>query len=302
MITIRNLTKRYGGLVAVSDLTLNVERGSICGLLGPNGAGKTTAFKCLLGFAQPTSGSVLIDGRPLEPATFERLSYVPERMALYNWMTIGEHIELQRRSFARFDKARAAALLETFRLDPARRVKQLSKGQQTAVALVLAFSTRPDVLILDEPASGLDPIFQRVVIDLMIDAAANESTILFSSHAITQVERAADHVAILRRGKLVLEGTVDTLKSGEKIVEAIFERSIPPVDGLAHDPRVRHLERSGRILRAYVSSGSDEIAHRFEELGPRSVSVLDQNLEDIFLAAVEAPETAPAAITSGEQP
>jgi len=286
MIAIQHLTKRYGSQAAVSGLDLEIERGSICGLLGPNGSGKTTTFKCLLGFTRPDSGTLLIDGKPLEPATFERLSYVPERSALYDWMTAAQHVELQRRSFRRFDAARARELLEIFRLDPNKKTKRLSKGQQTAVALVLAFSIRPDVLVLDEPASGLDPIFQRVVMDLMIDAAANGATILFSSHQITQVERAADHVAILRQGKVVLDGVVDSLKSDEKIVEAIFDDAVPPVDGLAHDVRVRRLERSGRILRAYVRTDSDAIARQVEDLHPRSVSVLDLNLEDIFLGAV----------------
>jgi ABC-2 type transport system ATP-binding protein len=293
MITIRNLTKHYGDFAAVSDLTLEVERGSICGLLGPNGSGKTTTFKCLLGFSRPTAGAMFIDGQPLQPATFERLSYVPERSALYEWMTVGQHVELQRRSFRSFDAARATELLATFKLDPAKRVKRLSKGQQTALAIVLAFSNRPEVLVLDEPASGLDPIFQRVVIDLMIEAAASGATILFSSHQITQVERAADHVAILRQGRLVLDGTVDTLKSSEKIVEAIFDQTVPPVDGLAQDVRVRRIERSGRILRAYVHAGSDDVARTIDNLGPRSVSVLDLNLEDIFLAAVEPDNVVP---------
>jgi len=300
MITIQNLTKRFGNFTAVSDLSLEVERGSICGLLGPNGSGKTTTFKCLLGFAPATAGRMQIDGRPLEPATFERLSYVPERSALYEWMTVGQHIEMQRRSFSRFDASRAKDLLDLFKLDPNKRVKRLSKGQQTAVAIILAFSIRPDVLVLDEPASGLDPIFQRVVIDLMIDAAAGGATILFSSHQITQVERAADHVAILRSGKLVLEGVVDTLKSSEKIVEAIFDHTVPPLDGLAHDVRVRRIERSGRILRAYVHTGSDDVARQLEALGPRSVSVLDLNLEDIFLGAVEPDTVDRVAVSTGD--
>jgi len=300
MITIREFTKRFGAFAAVSDLTLEVERGSICGLLGPNGSGKTTTFKCLLGFARPTAGTMLIDGKPLEPATFERLSYVPERTALYGWMTVAEHIEMQRRSFARFDAARTQELLTLFKLEPGKRVKRLSKGQQTALAIVLAFSIRPDVLVLDEPASGLDPIFQRVVIDLMIDAAAGGATILFSSHQITQVERAADHVAILRGGRLVLDGVVDTLKSTEKIVEAIFDQSIPPIDGLAHDARVRRIERSGRILRAYVQTGSDDVARQLEALHPRSVSVLDLNLEDIFLGAVESEGPEARAFSPGD--
>ena len=293
MISIRDLTKRYGTFTAVSGLTLEVERGSICGLLGPNGSGKTTTFKCLLGFARPDAGTLLIDEARLAPQTFERLSYVPERSALYGWMTVAEHIEMQRRAFKKFDAARAKELLATFRLDSAKRTKRMSKGQQTALAIILAFSTRPDVFVLDEPASGLDPIFQRVVIDLMIDAAANGATILFSSHQITQVERAADHVAIMRSGRIVLDGVVDSLKTSEKVVEAIFDQTVPSIDGIASDSRIRRIERSGRILRAYVNSGSEEISQAIERLGPRSVSILDLNLEDIFLAAVEPENVVP---------
>src|ERR1700735_62961 len=142
MIALRGVTKRYAGFAAVDDVSLDVERGSICGLLGPNGAGKTTTFKCLLGFARPTAGSILTDGKPLAPETFERLSYVPERANLYEWMRIRDMVELQRRSFKHFDAKRARELVTLFHLDDAKRIKKLSKGQQTAVAIILAFSTR----------------------------------------------------------------------------------------------------------------------------------------------------------------
>jgi ABC-2 type transport system ATP-binding protein len=292
IISIDDLSKRYGDFAAVSDLSLDVAEGSICGLLGPNGAGKTTTFKCLLGFARPTGGGVRLFGEPLKPQTFERLAYVSERPALYGWMTLRQHLELQRRSFKHFDVQRAGELLSTFGLDPAKRTARLSKGQQTAFQLVLAFSIRPAILILDEPASGLDPIFQRVAIDLMIDAAANGATILFSSHQITQVERAADRVAILKNGRLVLDAEVDALKSDEKVVEAIFDHAVPALDGLAEDVRVRRLERSGRIVRAYVHADAGEILRRLSDFGPRSVGIVDLNLEDIFLNAVEADRVA----------
>jgi ABC-2 type transport system ATP-binding protein len=293
IIAIDDLSKRYGAFKAVSNLSLDVEEGSICGLLGPNGAGKTTTFKCMLGFARPSAGAIRIFGEPLHPATFERLAYVPERSVLYGWMTIAQHLELQRRSFKHYDDKRAHELLATFGLDPAKRTKRLSKGQQTAVALILAFSIRPRVLILDEPASGLDPIFQRVAIDLMIDAAANGATILFSSHQITQVERAADRIAILKNGRLILDAEVDTLKSDEKVVEAVFDHAVPALDGLSDDVRVRRLERSGRIVRAYVHAEAGEIMRLLSAYEPRSISVVDLNLEDIFLNAVEADRFSP---------
>jgi ABC-2 type transport system ATP-binding protein len=192
-IDIDRLTKRYGSTTAVDDLTLQIPRGSVCGLLGPNGAGKTTTFKCMLGLSRPSLGTVRFDGMPLAPETFERLVYVPEKSMLYEWMTGAEHLEVVRRSYVRYDAARAAELVALFGLDQSKKVRALSKGQRTALMLVLAFCIRPEILVLDEPASGLDPVHQRNVLDLIIDAAAGGATVIFSSHQVTQVERAADH-------------------------------------------------------------------------------------------------------------
>jgi ABC-2 type transport system ATP-binding protein len=285
-IAIRDFTKRYGSFEAVSSLTLEVEPGSICGLLGPNGSGKTTTFKCLLNLARATFGTMQVEGAPVQPATFEELAYVPERSALYEWLTLADHLEFNRRSYRKYDAKRADELVNLFKLERKKKVGKLSKGQQTAVALILAFSIRPRILVLDEPASGLDPVFQRVVLDLLIEAAAGGATILFSSHQIGQVERAADRVAILKNGKLIVDGTVDSLKGSEKVVEAIFDQTVPEVDGLTSDARIRRVERSGRILRAYVKEDSDAIARRLSEYSPKNVAIMDLNLEDIFINAV----------------
>jgi len=288
VIAIDHLTKRYGGQPAVDDVTLAVPAGSVCGLLGPNGAGKSTTFKCLLGLVRATSGTIAIDGKPLGPATFETLAYVPERPALYEWLAPRDHFEIARRVYARFDRARAAELAATFAIDLTKRVGKLSKGQQTAVSLALAFAIRPTVLVLDEPASGLDPIFQRVVLDLIVDAAAGGATVLFSSHQIGQVERAADRIAIMASGRLVLSGDLDDLKGDEKVVEAIFSHDVPPLGDLERDPRVRRIERNGRVLRIAARGDAEGIARSLRAYEPRTIDVLDVGLEDIFLGAVGA--------------
>jgi ABC-2 type transport system ATP-binding protein len=287
VIVVDGLTKSYGGTLALDSLSLEVPRGSIFGLIGTNGAGKTTAFKCMLGMARPDAGSVSFDGEALSPEMFNRLAYLPERPALYEWMTCNDHLELTRRSFASYDTGRAKALLEKFDLDPRKRTSSLSKGQQSALALILAFATKPEIMVLDEPSSGLDPVHQRQVLDLIIGDAAGGSTIIFSSHQIGQVERAADRVAILHRGKLVLQGVVDELKGNEKIIEATFATDAPPVNGLAEDPAVRRVVRNGRLLRAYLRHGGSDVERRIQALSPVSLRVLDQGLEDIFLQAVE---------------
>ncbi len=287
-IEIDRLTKRYDATTAVDDLTLHIPKGSVCGLLGPNGAGKTTTFKCMLGLAQSSFGTVRFDGVPLVPQTFERLAYVPEKSTLYEWMTGAEHLEVVRRSYARYDSARAAELFAWFGLDPRKQVRTLSKGQRTALMLVLAFCTRPEILVLDEPASGLDPVHQRSVLDLVIDAAAGGATVIFSSHQVSQVERAADQLAILKGGRLILEGDLDTLKSSERIVEAIFVQ--PPIlNGAANDPRVRRIEQSGRVVRAHVRRDAEGFAGVLAALGSKHVEILDQSLEELFLNAVAEP-------------
>jgi ABC-2 type transport system ATP-binding protein len=144
----------------------------------------------------------------------------------------------------------------------------------------------PRILVLDEPASGLDPIHQRHVLDLMIEAAANGATIVFSSHQVAQVERAADRIAILKKGRLVVDRTLDELKTDEKIVEAVFAGPVPSLDGIASDPRIVRIESAGSTLRAVIRSDSDEIAQRIFALHPRSLRIIDLYLEEIFLNAV----------------
>ncbi len=285
-IEIAGLTKRYGTTSAVDNVSISIPTGSIFGLLGTNGAGKTTTFKCILGLANPTSGKTTYGGRPLEPTMFESISYVPETPALYEFFTGQQHIDIARHAFAKFDAARANELVDLFGLDLRKRTSTLSKGQKSALALTLAFAIHPQILVLDEPSSGLDPVHQRHVLDLMIDAAAGEATVLFSSHQIGQVERAADHVAILHRGRLVLQGLVEDLKAQEKIVEATFDSDAPRLPELDANPNVRHVTRQGRLLRAYVRGMGDGVVASIQAATPTSVRVLDQNLEDIFLVAV----------------
>jgi ABC-2 type transport system ATP-binding protein len=171
----------------------------------------------------------------------------------------------------------------TFRLDPRKKAKKLSKGQQTALSLIVALCTRPPILILDEPASGLDPVMQRVVLDLFIDAATNGAAILLSSHQIGQIDRAADRVAIMRDGKIVLAGELDDLREASRVVEATFEGAVPDLSSL---PEMK-IERAGTSVRLHANGRADVVAARLGALGATSVRVLDRSLEDLFLDAVD---------------
>jgi len=286
-VSVQHLTKRFGAFTALDDVSFDVPSGSVFGLLGPNGAGKTTTFKCMLGLATPSSGTMRFDGKPLTPQTFQQLACVAERSVLYEWMSVREHLEMQRRAFARFNPKRADELTELFVLEPRQRIRSLSKGMRTALSVVLAFSIEPEIMLLDEPTSGLDPLHQRSVLKLIIDAAAQGRTIAFSSHQIGQVEHAADHIAVLQRGKVILTGPVDGMKAGLKIVDAVFASDAIALDGLNGDVRISRVEQTGRTLRLTVNGGVEAFTAQLTALGAQSVRVDDPNLEDIFLNAVD---------------
>jgi ABC-2 type transport system ATP-binding protein len=285
-ISIKNLRKTYGPYVAVDDLSFEIPEACVFGLLGPNGAGKTTTFKCMLDLARPTSGTVLYDGAPLAPQTLERIAYVPERSVLYEWMSVAEHVEMQRRAYAKFNLARANELLAQFGIDQRKKARALSKGMRTATMVALAIAREADILILDEPTSGLDPVNQRHVLNLIINESARGATVIFSSHQIGQVERAAERIAVMDNGRLALEGVVDDLKADRKIVEAILPSETFALNGLAGDPRISRLDRNGRIVRALTSRDAQDVLARFEALGASGLRIVDLNLEDIFLYAV----------------
>jgi ABC-2 type transport system ATP-binding protein len=286
-ISIQHLTKEYGAAKAVNDLSLDVAPGTVFGLLGRNGAGKTTVFGCALGLVHASSGRVLFDGQPLSVASLASIAYVPETPALYEWMTGREHLEMQRRTYPAFDVAFADELAGRFELSLEKKIRTLSKGQKTGVALVLAFAQRPAVMVLDEPSSGLDPLMQHRLLDLVVQASADGTTVVFSSHQIGQVERAAEDVAIVDRGRVVLTGNLDELRSSHKVVEAVFA-GVPSAKDLRQHEGVLTLDVHGNMLEVRTSSHVEEIVAAIEALRPDSLRILDRSLEDVFLRSIDA--------------
>jgi ABC-2 type transport system ATP-binding protein len=242
---------------------------------------------------------MLVGGEEIRPETFERIAYVPERSVLYEWMTVAEHIEMQRRSYRTFSPKISTDLLAQFNIDVKKKARALSKGMRTATMVALAIGRQADILILDEPTSGLDPINQRHVLNLIINESARGATVVFSSHQIGQVERAAERIAVIDRGLLALEGDVDDLKADRKIVEAIFPSESFSLDGIATDPRAMRVDRSGRIVRVLVHDGAADFVTRLEALGGTGVRIVDLNLEDIFLYAVSPGDATAATVAEG---
>lgn len=210
VISLEHLTIRFGKTVAVDDLSLEVPQGKIFGFLGENGAGKTTTIRALMGILRPTSGKVqVLGGDPLgvKSRLMQRIGFVSDDRAQYRWMRVSEVLRLCSGLYAKWDKDYARRLLDEFELTPTQTVKELSRGQIAKLSLLTALAPHPELLILDEASSGLDPIVRRTLLEKLIEVCSKEGTTIFlSSHLLEEVERVADIIAILCRGRLLAEG------------------------------------------------------------------------------------------------
>jgi len=292
IIETTDLRKSYGAVDALRGLRLQVPRGSIFGFLGPNGAGKTTTLKILLGMARSTSGQAQVFGLAADAPESSvqirlRTGFVSEDRDLYNFMTVGEIIRFTAAFYPRWRADLEQRYLRSFDLPLARKVKALSRGTRTKLALLLALCRSADLLVLDEPTSGLDPaVTEEVLQALVAHVAREEMTIFFSSHQIAEVDQIADRVAIVHQGRAVVAGTLDDLREQFRGIQLVFDASAP-----AHafrSPGVARVRREGRVLTVFVSTGTEQILDEARTLGPVSVDVLPVTLKEIFLETVTA--------------
>jgi ABC-2 type transport system ATP-binding protein len=228
VIAVSELTRRFGATTALASVTLDVPRGGVYGLVGANGAGKTTLIRHILGLLRAESGSVRVFGRDpvADPVgVLSRIGYLSEENDLPGWMRVGELIRYSRAFYPGWDDAYAEELRQTFALDPAAKIKTLSKGQKARAGLLVALAYRPELLVLDEPSSGLDPIVRRDILGAILRTIADEGrTVLFSSHLLDEVEQVADHVTMIRRGAIALSAPLRELKAshGDRSLDEIF--------------------------------------------------------------------------------
>ena len=236
-ILLQNVTRRFGRKIVVQDLSLAVPRGSTLGFIGLNGAGKTTTIRMLVGLLAPHRGNITVAGCAM-PAYRDgakgRIGYVPDRPTVYAWMRVQEAIEFTRSFYTNWNTHRCNELVKMFDLDRFQRVKHLSKGQGAKLSLLLALCHDPEVLILDEPTSGFDPIVREEFLEgVLAVTSEKEQTVLFSSHTLADVQRLADSVAVMHEGKLILHSPVDSLLERTKRIRAVLEdesaaREAPP--------------------------------------------------------------------------
>jgi ABC-2 type transport system ATP-binding protein len=287
-----DLCKRYDGVDAVRGLTLQVPAGSIYGFLGRNGAGKTTTIKLLLGMARPTSGVARVFGLAADEqahgvAIRRRIGFVSDDKDLYDYMTVAEMIRFTAAFFPRWRADLEERYLRSFELPRDRKIKALSRGMRTKLALLLALCRGAELLILDEPTSGLDPAMTEEILQALVaHVAGEEMTVFFSSHQIAEVDQIADRIAIIDRGRAVVTGALDDLRESYRRIQLVFDGDAPDV--IFPAPGVVRARRQGRVLTVLASRGAASLVEEARAAHPVSVDVIPVTLKEIFLETVAA--------------
>ena len=284
-IDIAGLRKSFGATVALDGLDMGVQQGEVHGFLGPNGAGKTTTIRLLLGLLRADGGSMrLLGGDPwAQPVELHRrLAYVPGDVALWPNLSGGEVIDLLGRLRGGLDKSRKASLLERFELDPSRRSRTYSKGNKQKVALIAALASDVELLLLDEPTAGLDPLMESVFRSCVEEERGRGRTVLLSSHILSEVEALCDRVTIIRAGRVVESGSLSEMRHLTR-TSVSAELASPPAD-LGALPGLHDLDVEGNRVRCQVDSERlDGLMRRLTTFGIRSLTSQPPTLEQLFL-------------------
>ena len=286
-VEIRSVTRRYGQKRALDDVSLTLAPGTVLGLVGENGAGKTTLIRHVMGLLKAEQGTVRVFGMDpvLEPVkVLSRIGYLSEEPDLPAWMRVHELIRYIAAFYPTWDAQYAAKLQRDFALDLSAKIKHLSKGQRARAGLLCALAYRPDLLVLDEPSSGLDPIVRRDILSAIIRTIADEGrTVLFSSHLLSEVERVSDRIAMIKNGRIVFCDTTQAVRDAHTRITIRFDepREQPPmVDG------VLTWEGRGREWTAVMSLPADRARLAVSGLGAEVIEQSALNLDEIFLARV----------------
>ncbi len=285
VVDVIGLSRSFGHKTALDNVSFRAAAGQVYGLVGSNGAGKTTLLKHLLGLLRATTGSVRVFG--LDPvrdpaAVLGRIGYLSEEHELPEWMRVDELMRYTQAFHPTWDASYARELLETFALDPAKKVKELSKGMRAQAGLITAVAHRPELLILDEPSSGLDAVVRRDILDAIVRAVADDGrTVIFSSHLLDEVERMSDHVTMIQNGRVTLSGVLDDVRGGyqRSRVHFVDHFDRPPVLDTA-----LVIEGGGRAWNVIHSGSLEQFRHSVVARGGEVVESRDATLEEIFLA------------------
>ena len=285
VICTRGLTRYFGSKSAVYDLNLEVPRGCVFAFLGRNGSGKTTTIRMLLGLLEPTRGEGTILGhniRSLPPEARARIGYLTEEHQLYGWMSVKECGGFQSQFYPRWNEKNFRGVIGHFNLKPSARVKDLSRGERAGLCLGLTLAPEPELLVLDDPAMGLDPVAHRSLIESMIYLTRrSDRTIFFSSHQLADVERVADYIAILDRSVLRAGCSVETFRNSVRQVRLRFPGTPPPVPKIPGLLQAFRAEGELRLICVHYNGATEQA---LRALAPTQMERVPINLEDAFIS------------------
>jgi ABC-2 type transport system ATP-binding protein len=282
MIEVKDVVKTFDGYRALDGLNINVPRGCVYGLVGSNGAGKTTIIRHLTGAFRQDSGEILIDGQPVyeNVPLKSRMAYIPDDIYYFAQAGIRDMMKYYRGIYPTFDMGRYNSLRDVFRLDERCPMRRLSKGMQKQAAFWLAISMKPEILILDEPVDGLDPVMRRQIWSLILsDVEENGTTVLISSHNLRELEDVCDHVGIIHKGKAILERSLSELQGDTAKIQIVYGegRSLP------EDIRVLHRSQTGKIQTIIAKGNPADLSLLLEASGPIFYDIVPLSLEEIFI-------------------
>ena len=278
MLQVKNVTKCFGDFKALDELTMTVPRGTVYGLVGPNGAGKSTIIRLITGVYTPDGGQITMDGQPVYEniAAKERIGYIPDEIFFFPSATLEDMRGYYKGIYPKFDDELFQRLYEVFNLPPKSPIRRFSKGMQKQAAFHLALCCRPEVLILDEPVDGLDPVMRRQVWSLILsDVAEHGTTVLISSHNLRELEDICDHVGIMDHGRMLLERSLADMQGSTVKLQLVGEKP----EGL----EILHESKSGRLATYIVRGGAAEVTAAVAETNPAYFDVLPLSLEEIFI-------------------
>ena len=277
MLEMINVTKTFGTFTALDNLSMHVPQGAVYGLVGPNGAGKSTAIRHLTGVYQQDKGEVLLEGQKIfeNPQVKGRIGYIPDDIFYFPSASLEDMRKFYKGMYPQFDDDLYRRLQEIFRL-PGGQIRRFSKGMQKQAAFHLTICTRPDVMILDEPVDGLDPVMRRQVWSLILsDVAQRGTTVLISSHNLRELEDICDHVGIMDHGKMLLERSLADMQGSTHKVQIVGD--------LPADIPVLHETASGRLRTLIVRGDAENLHHRISAVNPTYFDMLPLSLEEIFI-------------------
>lgn len=284
MINVMNVTKTFDGFCALDNLSLKVKKGSVYGLIGPNGAGKTTLIKNLCGIYKPDSGEIYINGERIWENIHmkSKMIYISDELFFYTTYSIKETAKMYSSIYPNWDWERYESMKEVFKIDEKRKVRRLSKGMQKQVAFWLGICAKPDIMILDEPVDGLDPVMRKNVWSLVLsDVCENNTTVLISSHNLRELEDVCDHVGIMFDGRVVLQKSLDDVKGNIHKVQTSFSQGFP--EELKSSLEILHTSEFGSVTTLILKGEADEIRNKISQFNPLILDILPLTLEEVFI-------------------